>query len=478
MSGSDGRERRSIAAPVVLIAVLGLVYVLLARIALDAFPFSGDEYSCVLQAELFARRLLHAPSPPHAELLRVDHVVMDAWVRSKYPPGTAALLALGVRAGAPWLVTPIEAVIALVAVWRTTLAHFGQRAALLAIVSLGLAPLFAFQSATFFAHVPATMLLALGFAAVSLWLRNGASAWAVLAGAAIGCTLLTRPGDAACFAAALLALRSRRVLVLAAAGTAPFVAVHLWYQAAQFGSPFADGYHAYEPTFRAIYGEGTGHPISLFYLFSLKEQANHLDVLSAFAMEWTVPGTVLLAVVGARAIGAEHPARTMRDFAAAIALIPTALLFVSVADPDDGARSRYLSTVLIPIAFLTGPGWDAASSALVSLLGPRLTRATAWAAIVTAPVRVGAFLGHRIPETWSREGLFTAVRSAGITSGVVIIRAEWPTRYARNGPFFDRPVLYVSAPAAMTADEVAALYPGRPLYEAFEGRVWKVRKAL
>jgi 4-amino-4-deoxy-L-arabinose transferase-like glycosyltransferase len=459
---------------VLLIALLGVVYALLSRVALNGFPFSGDEYSCVLQAELFARGLLHAPAPPHPELLRVDHVVVDAWVRSKYPPGTAAMLALGVRAGAPWLVTPLEGVVALVAVWRTTLAHLGPRAALLAIVSMGLSPLFAFQAATFFAHVPATMWLALAFAAVSLWVRSGASAWPVLAGAAIGCALLTRPGDAAFFAAALLALRSRRVLVLAAVGAAPFAVAHFWYQAAQFGSPLTDGYHAYEPTFRAIYHEDTGHPISLLYLLSPKEQANHLDVLRAFVVEWTIPGTVLLAVVGARAIGSEHPARVMRDFAIAIALIPAAVLFVSIADPDDGARPRYLSTALISVAFLTGPGWDAALSALVSLLGPRLTRATAWAAIVSAPVQVGAFLGHRIPEVWTREGLFTAVESAGIDSGVVIVRAEWPTRYARNGPFFDRPVLYLSAPAQMTAEEVAGLYPGRPVYEAFEGRRWKV----
>src|SRR5271165_3947439 len=95
-----------------LIGALGVLYALLARMALHAFPFSGDEYSYLLQAELFARGLLRAPAPPHADLLRVDHVVIDEWVRSKYPPGTSALLALGVLAGAPWIVTPIEGVIA------------------------------------------------------------------------------------------------------------------------------------------------------------------------------------------------------------------------------------------------------------------------------------------------------------------------------------------------------------------------------
>ena len=466
------------ATPILVIALFGVVYAVLARVALRAFPFSGDEYSCFLQAELFARGLLHAPAPPHPELLRVDHVVMDAWVRTKYPPGTSALLALGVRAGAAWLVTPLEAVVALVAVWRTTRAHLGPGAGLLGVVVLGLSPLFAFQASTFFGHTPTTMWLALAFATTSLWVRTGSKAWPVLGGAAIGCAFLTRPGDAVYFGAALLVLRSPRVLALTALGAAPFLFGHLAYQAAQFGSPFADGYHAYEPTFRAIYGEGTGHPVSLLYLFSPKEQANHLDVIRAFAMEWTVPGTALMAVVGARAIGRDHPARAMRDFAVAVGVVPLAMLMVSIADPDDGARPRYLSTALLSVAFFAGPGWDATRAALGSLLGPRLTRATAVAALVGAPVQVGAFLGHRIPEVEVREGLFEGVKAAHVEDGVVIIRAEWPTRYARNGAFFDRPVLYLSAPPEMTAEQVAALYPGRPVYEAIEGRRWKVVRRI
>lgn len=467
-------DRRSVAVPLILIALLGGVYAVLSRVALNGFPFSGDEYACFLQAEIFARGLLHVPAPPHPELLRVDHVVMDAWVRAKYPPGTSALLALGIRAGAPWLVTPLEAVIALVAIWRTTLAHLGSRAGVMAIVVMGLSPLFVFQAATFFGHTPTTMWLALAFAATSLWLRTGSSAWPVLGGAAIGCAFLTRPGDAAYFAAALLVLRSPRLVGLTFLGAAPFVVAHLAYQDAQFGSPLADGYHAYEPTFRAIYGEGSGHPLSLLYLVSPKEQANHLDVLRSFTMEWTVPGTVLVAIVGAYAIGRDHPARAMRDLAVAVAAIPAAMLLVSIADPDDGARPRYLSTALLSVAFLSSPGWDAASAALRGLVGRRMTRLTAVAALVGAPVEVGAFLGHRLPEVWEREGLFAEVRAEQIEQGVVIVRADWPTRYARNGPFFDGPVLYLSAPADMTPEQVAAIYPGRPVYEATEGRHWRV----
>jgi hypothetical protein len=471
----DGGERGSL----LLIAFLGLVYAILALVALRAFPFSGDEYSAFLQAELFARGLLHAPAPPHAELLRVDHVLMDPWVRSKYPPGTSALLALGLRAGVPWLVMPIAGVVALLAVWRTTQAHLGPTAARMAIIVLGLSPLFAFQAATYIAHTATTMWLALAFATTSLWLRTGSAAWPVLGGAAIGCAFLTRPADAAYFAAALLVLRSPRLIGLTALGAAPCILAHLAYQAAQFGSPFADGYHAYEPTFRAIYGnEGTAHPLSLLYLVDPKAQVNHLDVIRSFVLEWTMPGTVLVAVIGAYAIGKDHPARPMRDFAVAIAAIPLAMFLVSVADPDDAARPRYLSTALLSVAFLFHPGWQAASAALRSLVGARVTRITAMAALVGGPAQVGSFLGHRTPDIEVRAGLFDAVEAQNIEDGVVVIRADWPTRYARNGPFFDRPVLYLSAPADMSVEQVAALYPGRPVYEATEGRRWKIVRRM
>jgi hypothetical protein len=470
-------EDRAIGA-IVVISALGVVYGVLSRVALRAFPFSGDEYSCFLQAELFARGMLHAPAPSHPELLRVDHVVIDAWVRTKYPPGTSALLALGVRAGVPWLVTPIEAVVALVATWRTAFGHLGGRAAMISLLVMGLSPLFAFQAATFFGHTPTVMWLALAFAAASRWSRTRGDGWSLLCGAAIGCAFLTRPGDAVYFAAALLVFRSPRLIAMTALGALPFAFAYFAYQAAQFGSPWTDGYHAYEPTFRAIYGESSGHPIALRYLWDPEQQANHLDQICALVQDWTVPGTVLVAIVGALAIGKDHPVRRMRDFAIAVAVGPVAGLLVEVAGPDDGARPRYLSTTLISIAFLAGPGWDATSQALASLIGPRLAPLMGAAALVMGPTEVGGFLGRRLPEVWMREGLFREVQALGIERGVVVVRAEWPTRYARNGPFFDRPVLYLSASADTTVDDVASLYPGTPVYEATEGRRWRVVRRM
>jgi hypothetical protein len=465
----------------VLIALLGAFYAVLALVGLHAFPFSGDEYSYLLQAELFAHGRLRAPAPPHPELLRVDHVVMDAWVRSKYPPGTAALLAIGVRCGVPWLVTPVEGVVTLLAVGAAARRVVGDRHALCAVALIGAAPLFAFQAASFFSHTATTMWLALAFAAVTSWTRDGRSWRLVAAGAAVGSAFVTRPLDAILFGAALLSLRSVRAAILVAAGALPFGLAQLAYQAVQFGSPFTDGYRAYEPTFRAIYGARAGAPaFSLANAVDGEQLWHHLDILRAFVIDWTVPGTALLALLGWAALRSDREIPSVmraillaRRFAVAIVLIFAASLFVTIGGTDDGARPRYLSTTLIPLALLGAPGWRAAADLLAQRIGLGARRGVAIAVWVLPIIQLGAFLVDRTPALWVREGLEQVVARAGIT-GVVVVRAQYPTRYARNGPFFDRRVLYVSASGATSADEVAAAFPGRPVYEAREGLPWTI----
>ena len=366
LSHLPGVLRSRGAFAVLLIVLFGVACAGLSRLVFDAFPYSGDEYSMLLQAEAFARGVLHTHAPLHAELLRVDHVIIDDWVRSKYPPGASALLALGVRMGMPWLIAPLEGVVTLCLAFWTVRRELGLRSAWVTLIVLGLAPLFVFHSATFFSHAATTMWLALAFTAVSEWTRSKRDLWLVVLGLALGSAFLTRPADAVFFGAALLVLRSRRVVVFVALGVAPFLAVGLWYQAAQFGSPFTDGYHAYDPTLRAIYGAASaGRQISLRNLVSIEEQFHHIDLCRAFVVDWTVAGSVLLAIVGAYAVGPAHPARAMRNVAVSLVAVLLVVLLPTAADPDDGARPRYLSTLLLSTSFLVGPGWFVARDMLV-----------------------------------------------------------------------------------------------------------------
>jgi len=467
-SSTDSRQRRALA--LWLIAGLGVVYAVLARTALHAFPFSGDEYSTLLQAEIFARGLLHTPAPAHVELLHVDHVVMDTLVRSKYPPGTAALLAVGVRAGAAWLVTPIEGVIALLFAWKAARTVLGERHAFVVVALLGWSPLLLFNSASFYSHTTAMMWLAGGFLSLAQWTQDRRPFRMVLFGAALGCAFLTRPLDAVLFGAALLSFRSVRVLLLTALGVLPLLVLHLIYQKAQFGSPFADGYHAYAATFTSLYGarEG-GSQLALRYAVDPIELFNHLDVLRAFLLEWTVPGTVLLAAFGwAQLRGDPKTTAPIVRFCVTVTALFLAVFLFTMAGADDGARARYLSTPLLPLTFMAGPGWDVARDFLRDRLGRRAAVAIGVVVGVLPAVQISAFLERRMPRQMIRERLPEAVAQAGVTSGVVIVRALYPTRYARNGAFFDQPVVYASPPADASVDEVAAAFPSRPIYEAHE----------
>ena len=462
--------------PPALLALFGVIYAVVSRVALRAYPFSGDEYSTALQGEIFARGLLRTPAPPSADLLGIDHVVIDQWVRTKYPPGASALLAIGEHAGVSWIVTPVEGVVTLALVWLTVRMLFGAGEALVALVLLGLAPLFALEAGSYYSHTATSMWIAAAFAATAAWSLSRRDAWMVAAGAALGCAFLTRPLDAVLFGGALLALRSPRVIAWTALGAAPLGVVHFAYQAAQFGSPLRDGYAAYEPTFRAIYGaEASKPPLSLARIVDPVQQWFHLEICTSLVTTWTAVGTILLAVFGLAAIGKEHRARTLRDVAVAFVVLSLVLFIPTVeSSGDDGPRPRHLSTLLLPLAYLVGPGWFVVRDILVERLGARTMRAIASLAVLASAVQLGSLIVVQADKVESREGLFEATRAKGVTEGVVIVRARFPTRYARNGAFFDRPVLYLSAPATMDVQAVAERYPGRAVYEAFEGDPWSV----
>jgi hypothetical protein len=473
-----------------LIVCAGILYAVVARFALEGYPYSGDEYSTVLQAEGFARGVLKAPAPPYADWVAVDHVIIDQFVRSKYPPGTAALLSLGVRAGVPWLVTPLVGMLALLVFWLTVRRVLDERRAFLAVAFLAAMPLFAYQAATFLSHTPTLLFGALAVLAVVLWTRSGRDGWLVPFGIAVGCVWLIRPVDGALLGLSLIAFRSLRALLIGGASATPALALTLWYNKLQFGSPFIDGYVAGKPGFVAIYGEsGATSNISLVHVLSPYEIWNHVAELQTFFFEWTVPGAALLACLGwvalrrAQAAGDGRTEPLQRFFGAMMVLFLVGLV-LTFNEVDDSPRPRYLSLVLLPVSFLAAAGWDVAAAFIRQHLGRWASRLVGVAIWIGPAFLVASYLEHRVPEVKVHTGLGEELARQGIHSGVVILRAEWPTRYARNGMFFDRSPLLLSVPASVSASQVAARFPGEPVYEAFEPHganpwkhPWVIRRA-
>ncbi len=151
-----------------------------------------------------------------------------------------------------------------------------------------------------------------------------------------------------------------------------------------------------------------------------------------------------------------------------------ALLFTR-ANPDDGARPRYLAPVLVPLAFLAAAGFAPACAALDARFGRRARQILVFVTLLFGLGQFAAFLQGRVPLLWKREGVFQAAKAQGLSDAVVVVRAKFPTQYARNGPWFDG-VLYLSAPPTTTVEEIASAYPGRPVWEAFEGDIWRLVK--
>ena len=349
-----------------------------------------------------------------------------------------------------------------------------ERRAFLAVAFLAAMPLFAYQAATFLSHTPTLLFGALAMLAVARWARSGHDGWLVLFGLSVGCVFLIRPVDGVLLGLSLIAFRRVRALLIAAASAMPAVALTLWYNALQFGSPFTDGYEAGKPGFVAIYGEsGAASNISLLHVISPYEIFNHLAELETFFFEWTVPGAVLLACLGwvvlrrEQAAGDERTAPLQRFFGLTMVLFLVGLV-LTFNEPDDSPRPRYLSLVLLPVSFLAAAGWSTAALFVRQHLGRWASRLVAVAVWIGPAFLIATYLEHRIPEVKVHTGLGEELARQRVHSGVVILRAEWPTRYARNGMFFDRSPLLLSVPAKVTAAEVAARFPGQPVYEAFE----------
>ena len=165
----------------------------------------------------------------------------------------------------------------------------------------------------------------------------------------------------------------------------------------------------------------------------------------------------------------------MRTFSIVLIAAFAAALLVTISDPDDGARPRYLSTTLIPIAFLAAAGFAPTCAAIASRFGRRARTLLVVIAAIFALAQLASFLQDRTPKLWKREGLYKATAALPTRDAVVIVRAQYPSRYARNGPWFDG-VLYLSAPPDTPVEQIRRAFPDRPIWEAHEGEPWTLQR--
>jgi hypothetical protein len=155
-------ERHLFAAIALLAAASFAVTVALAFLVLDPFPHIPDGFSYYFQAKIFSTGHVYATAPELPQFFDFEWVTArDGRWFSIFPPGWPALLALGVKAGAPALVNPVLGSACVVVVYALGAALFGRRSGLLCSLFCCLSPFFLFMSSEFMSHTATLLFTAL-----------------------------------------------------------------------------------------------------------------------------------------------------------------------------------------------------------------------------------------------------------------------------------------------------------------------------
>ncbi|MGH2457478.1 MAG: glycosyltransferase family 39 protein, partial [Chloroflexota bacterium] len=217
---------------------------------LQRMPHVQDSVAYLFQAKTFALGRLSVPIPPDPDFFRHEFIVMHQgqWF-SKYPPGWPMILALGVLAGAPWVVNPICAALGVLVIYRLGTEVFRPRVGVIAAALAVVSPFFLFLSGSMMSHASGLL-----FALLFTWAFWHACQSkrpvlpATLTGLAFGAGFLIRPYTMiviaipfALYAAAQIGRRPEEALgryLPAVLAAIPFVGAFLAYNAHFTGNPF------------------------------------------------------------------------------------------------------------------------------------------------------------------------------------------------------------------------------------------------
>lgn len=426
---------RSRLLTLLLAAVATAVYAMVGHQVFSGRPLHVDEITQALQARIFAGGHFWIPTPEPPEfssaLLMVNR---GGRTFAQFPPGWSALLSLGYLAGVPWLMAPLCGGLALLALDQLLRALGNSDTARLGALALFAgAPWVVFQSASWMNHVPTTMWLLAGLAAVATagQLESRVS-WAMTAGGiAFGLAFTIRPVDALAFLAPtglylLLHCRGDRAgwqhLLAFAAGLAFPVLAFLAYNQATTGAPLLLGYEAqWGPAHRlGFHAAPWGPPHTM-----ARGAAMMLGYFRQ--LQWAMyesPVSALLAPALALAL-------TRRFRPMDLVLLGGALL-LSVAYfaywfEADYLGPRYLFPLAPLVAIWTArlPGALTARGAppwLGGLAAVAIAGNVMAGCIVGLPDRWRAYADYAPARRWDADSALTA---AGIRDGIILVREPW-----------------------------------------------------
>jgi hypothetical protein len=438
-------------------AVAGSLYATVARLIFHGRPLLIDEIVQVRQAQIFASGHLWLPVHAHPEFFSSLHMVDAAGkVYSQFPPGGPALLALGVLAGATWIVGPLCGVISVLAFAAfARIAEPNRRIAVAAAALFALAPFTMFMAGSHMNHVTALTCILIGAAALvhatagpDTDPRTGLDAapaprartrWlAFLSGLGFGAAATIRPVDALAFAAPAAFWFLWRALrdphrwpdaIAAFAGVALPMSAMFYVNAHTTGAPLLFGYQVlwgpnhdlgFHP---APWGEPhtPGRGLELINLYFIR--------LQDYLFETPVPA--LLPAVGALALTRRvRPAD--RYLLVSCGLLST-LYFAYWADGNFlGPRFVYALGPALALWTVRFPSLvrDRARAALRPVAATFVFRATAFGLAVCAVIAVAADIplrAHEYRNNFQTERWATPEIAAqsGVHDALVFVREGW-----------------------------------------------------
>jgi 4-amino-4-deoxy-L-arabinose transferase-like glycosyltransferase len=259
---------------------------------LERIPHVQDSITYLFQAQTLARGALWAPEPPLPEAFSQEFLtVWDGKWFGQYPPGYPVVLAIGVLAGAPWLVNPILASLTVVLIIKLGMLLYRPSTGLLAGGLALLSSFFIFLSASLMVHTAELFWVVLIMVSWTLALQKPLrKRWALLAGAALGMLLLTRQITAVIIGISFVTLMfllanraqhvgslqnwkqglSRQAAILLGSAM-PFILLLLGYQALLTGSPWQDPRLLSRPFDLPGFGSHIGESENKFKLHAWEE---------------------------------------------------------------------------------------------------------------------------------------------------------------------------------------------------------------
>lgn len=312
--GSSGRAAIGFAFLLALMAGI-------SWLCFDGIPHVQDSMAQQFQAEIFASGRVSMPLPEHPEFFPSEFMVQHGgrWF-NQYPPVHAALLAVGVLLGLPWLINPLLGAAAAVLIYLAARQAYGRSLGGATLALACVCPFLWFMSGERMNHATSLLWTSAALALLAPALRREPSRLSVnrlgFAGLALGLGIATRPLCGVAVALPMLAglvwppafappgkrltmwaaplLDRRRELLFCGLGILVGTLPLLAFNAATTGSPLVSGYQLLWGASGWGFGSSQwGPPHTLRR--GLEAAFANWDAAAKYLFEWPIPCLIPLA---------------------------------------------------------------------------------------------------------------------------------------------------------------------------------------